>query len=74
MFAGDEERALRLGRDVHSGGVKINGSTILSLSIYAPRPAWGLSGLHEEGTVETFRFFTNTRVVGVEGPMPMMRG
>jgi len=32
-----------------------------------PRPAWGLSGLGEEGTVETIRCFTNARVVGVEG-------
>ncbi len=31
------------------------------------RPAWGLSGLGEEGTVETIRIFTGARVVGVEG-------
>jgi phenylacetaldehyde dehydrogenase len=34
-----------------------------------PRPAWGLSGLNEEGTAEMFQFFCNTRVVGVEGPL-----
>ena len=33
----------------------------------SPRPAWGLSGLGEEGTVETLRVFTGARVVGVEG-------
>lgn len=69
LFAGDEEKALHLGEHIHAGGVKINGASILSLNLMAPRPAWGVSGIHEEGTMETFRFFTNTRVVGVEGPL-----
>lgn len=67
VFAGDEERGLALARGVHAGGVKVNGSTVMSLDLMAPRPAWGLSGFAEEGTAETFQFFTNTRVVGVEG-------
>ncbi len=69
VFGQDEERALALGRDIRAGGVKINGSSILSLNLMAPRPAWGLSGMSEEGTAETFRFFCGTRVVGVEGPL-----
>jgi hypothetical protein len=36
----------------------------------APRPAWGVSGLYDEGTLETIQFFMGTRVVGVEAPMP----
>ena len=66
VFGGDEERAMRLARQVRAGGVKVNGSTMLSLNLFAPRPAWGLSGQGEEGTVETITFFTNPRVVGVE--------
>lgn len=68
LFAGadDEERAMGIARKVRAGGVKINGSTMLSLNLMAPRPAWGLSGAGVEGTTETFFFFTNPRVVGVE--------
>jgi phenylacetaldehyde dehydrogenase len=67
VFGGDTDRAMAVARQVHAGGVKVNGSTVLSLDIMAPRPAWGLSGYAEEGTAETFQFFCNTRVVGVEG-------
>lgn len=71
LFGKDEEAALALGRQIHAGGVKVNGSTMMSLSLMAPRPAWGWSGFSEEGTIETFRFFCGTRVVGVEGALPL---
>jgi len=58
---------MRIGRRVHAGGVKVNGSSMMRLNLFAPRPAWGWSGYSEEGTVETYRFFCGTRVVGVEG-------
>jgi phenylacetaldehyde dehydrogenase len=67
VFCRDEERGLKLARKIRAGGVKVNGSTILSLSLFAPRAAWGLSGLNDEGTIETFQFFCGTQVVGVEG-------
>jgi acyl-CoA reductase-like NAD-dependent aldehyde dehydrogenase len=67
VFAGDAERATAFGRRIRAGGVKINGSTVMSLSLMAPRPAWGLSGIAPEGTVETIEFFCGDRVVGVEG-------
>jgi len=63
----DADRALALARKVRAGEVKVNGSTIMSLHLMTPRPAWGFSGLGEEGTVETIRIFTGARVVGVEG-------
>ncbi|MBM7512451.1 phenylacetaldehyde dehydrogenase [Nocardioides cavernae] len=63
----DTERALSFARRVRAGEVKVNGSSIMSLHLMTPRPAWGLSGLGEEGTVETIRAFTGARVVGVEG-------
>lgn len=69
VFGTDEDRAMALARQVRAGGVKVNGASIMSLHLMAPRPAWGLSGMSEEGTEETFRFFCGTRVVGVEGPL-----
>lgn len=66
VFTSDEERGMALARQIRAGGVKVNGSTMLSLNLFAPRPAWGLSGAGVEGTTETFDFFTNARVVGVE--------
>lgn len=62
----DERRAMEVARRVRAGEVKVNGSSVLSLDLFAPRPAWGLSGLGEEGTAETILFFTGARVVGVE--------
>ena len=69
VFGTDEDRALKVARGVRAGGVKVNGATILSLHLMAPRAAWGLSGQAIEGTAETFQFFCGTQVVGVEGPM-----
>ncbi|WP_244872160.1 aldehyde dehydrogenase [Catellatospora sp. TT07R-123] len=63
----DEDAALAVARRLRAGEVKVNGSSIMSLHLFTPRPAWGLSGYSEEGTAETLRFFTNPRVVGVEG-------
>ncbi|MEU7143265.1 aldehyde dehydrogenase family protein [Nocardia sp. NPDC046473] len=63
----DEQQALSIARRIRGGEVKVNGSSIMSLHLMTPRPAWGLSGLGEEGTAETLRFFTGARVVGVEG-------
>ncbi|MBY8860232.1 aldehyde dehydrogenase family protein [Nocardia sp. CA2R105] len=63
----DTDFALTVARRIRAGEVKVNGSSIMSLHLMTPRPAWGVSGLGEEGTAETFRFFTGARVVGVEG-------
>jgi phenylacetaldehyde dehydrogenase len=63
----DSDAALEVARQVRAGEVKVNGSTIMSLHLMTPRPAWGLSGMGEEGSVETIRIFTGARVVGVEG-------
>ncbi|MFI6481806.1 aldehyde dehydrogenase family protein [Nonomuraea sp. NPDC050663] len=67
VVGADEERALAVARRVRAGEVKVNGSSVMSLHLFTPRPAWGLSGLGEEGTTETILFFTGARVVGVEG-------
>ncbi|MEV6300020.1 aldehyde dehydrogenase [Actinoplanes sp. NPDC051861] len=62
----DEQAALAVARRIRAGEVKVNGSSIMSLHLFTPRPAWGISGYSEEGTAETLLFFTNPRVVGVE--------
>ncbi|KAA1420748.1 aldehyde dehydrogenase [Mumia zhuanghuii] len=67
VFGGDTDRALAVARRVRAGEVKVNGSSIMSLHLMTPRPAWGISGMGDEGTLETIRFFTGARVVGVEG-------
>ncbi|NNH68501.1 aldehyde dehydrogenase family protein [Nocardia uniformis] len=63
----DKDVALSVAQRIRAGEVKVNGSSIMSLHLMTPRPAWGWSGLGEEGTAETLRFFTGARVVGVEG-------
>jgi len=65
VFSADEEHAFRIARKLRTGGVKINGVSLLELNVDAPRPAWGLSGFGEEGTFETFDVFCGKSVVGV---------
>jgi acyl-CoA reductase-like NAD-dependent aldehyde dehydrogenase len=62
---GAEDRAWAVARQLRAGLIKINAVTLLNLHPQAPRPAWGLSGLGDEGTLETFEFFRGTRVIGV---------
>lgn len=65
VFSQDEEKAMMIARQMRTGGVKVNGVSLLELNVDAPRPAWGLSGFGEEGTLETFNVFCGTSVVGV---------
>lgn len=65
VYGADEDHALVVARQLNTGGVKVNGVSLLELNVDAPRPAWGLSGLGEEGTLETFDVFCGKSVVGV---------
>ncbi len=65
---GSEPRAWSVARQIRAGLIKINAVSMLNLHPSAPRAAWGLSGLGDEGTRETFEFFRGTRVIGVAGP------
>ncbi len=65
VFSKDEEHALQIARQMNTGGVKINGVSLLELNVDAPRPAWGLSGFGEEGTLETFNVFCGKSVIGI---------
>lgn len=62
---GPEQGALAFSREMRTGGVKVNGYSLLALNGDFPRGAWALSGLGEEGRRETVQFFTGARVVGV---------
>ena len=62
---GEEQHAWQVARQMTTGITKINGVTILNLNPSAPRPAWGLSGLGDEGTRETYEFFRGSRIIGV---------
>jgi acyl-CoA reductase-like NAD-dependent aldehyde dehydrogenase len=65
VYSSDEAFAFEFARQIRTGGVKINGYSLLALSGDAPRSAWGISGLGEEGTAQSIDFFTGGRVVGV---------
>ena len=67
VYSKDEARALEIARQMNTGGVKVNGVSLMELNVDAPRPAWGLSGFGTEGTIETMRVFLGQTVVGVAG-------
>ena len=69
VVGADEDAAMAVARRVRAGGVKVNGVSPISLHLMAPRPAFGVSGLHDEGTAETIRFFGGNQVVGVENSL-----
>lgn len=62
---GPEEVALKFAAEMRTGGVKVNGYSMLSLNGGLPRGAWELSGIGEEGGWESLQFFTGARVIGV---------
>jgi len=67
---GDRVQAYSVGTQLEVGMVKINSVTLFSPHPSAPRPAWKLSGIGDEGTRETFEFFRGTRVIGVPQGLP----
>ena len=71
VYSENEQRAFAFARQMRTGGVKINGYSLLSLSGAAPRSAWGLSGIGEEGHSQSIEFFTGARVVGVSKQDPL---
>ncbi len=62
---GAEPHAWRVATQMRTGNIKINGVSMLNLHPLAPRPAWGLSGIGDEGVQETFEFFRGSRIIGV---------
>lgn len=64
VFGGDVDHAWAFSRKLRTGGVKINGVSLVSLTQKAPRGAWKLSGCGEEGLAYTIQFFCGPRVIG----------
>lgn len=71
---GEEQHAWKVASGIRAGNIKINAVSMLNLHPMAPRPAWGLSGLGDEGVVETFEFFRGTRIIGVAGKVESANG
>ena len=67
---GSAARAYDVARRIEAGTVKVNSVTLLSPHPEAPRPAWKLSGLGDEGARETFEFFRGSRVIGMPEGIP----
>lgn len=68
IYGPDQEACFELARSLEVGSTKINGISLTSLSPRAPRVAWGLSGLGEEGEFESFRFFQGNTLIGTLTP------
>ncbi|WOX05894.1 aldehyde dehydrogenase family protein [Microbulbifer pacificus] len=73
VYSENIERAFAFARRMRTGGVKINGYSLLSIGEGTPRSAWGLSGLGEEGHAQSIEFFTGARVIGVS-PQDLLGG
>ena len=71
VYSGNEEKAFAFARKMRTGGVKINGYSLLSIGEGTPRGAWGLSGLGEEGHGQSIEFFTGARVIGQSPQDPL---
>ncbi|MBZ0299593.1 MAG: aldehyde dehydrogenase family protein [Anaerolineae bacterium] len=67
LYAEDEARARAVAQALEVTNVAINGVSLLGLHPQAPRTSWGSSGLGESGTIETLRFFTGGRAIGIAG-------
>jgi len=67
---GKRDLAYSVAQRLEAGMVKVNSVTLFSPHPTAPRPAWKLSGIGDEGTRETFEFFRGTRVIGVPQGLP----
>ncbi|WP_226660852.1 aldehyde dehydrogenase family protein [Microbulbifer aggregans] len=71
VYSQNEEKAFAFAKKMRTGGVKINGYSLLSIGEGTPRGAWGLSGLGEEGHSQSIEFFTGARVVGISPQDPL---
>ena len=64
VFGPEDQSTMDFAGRIRTGSVKINGVSLRALAPEAPRPAWGISGLGEEGVAATYNFFQGARVVG----------
>ncbi len=71
VYSQDEDLAFEFSRKIRTGGVKINGYSLMSIGEGTPRSAWGLSGLGEEGLSQSIEFFAGARIIGVSPQDPL---
>lgn len=68
VFGSDVEAALSVGEHLRAGEVKINGTSLLDLTVESHQSFWGTSGIGGHGYGEMLEFFRGSRIVGVDNP------
>jgi betaine-aldehyde dehydrogenase len=68
VFSADTQAGVELGRHMIAGEVKINGTSVLDLSPESTQSFWSGSGIGGHGNADLLRFFTGTRIVGIDLP------
>ncbi len=68
VFSGDEDAARSLGRDIHAGEIKVNGTSVLDMAPDSAQSFFGASGIGGHGDADVLDFFSGVRVVGVDRP------
>ncbi len=68
VFSEDEEAALRLGRRLRGGEIKLNGTALLDMAPGSVQSFFGRSGIGGHGAPSLFDFFRGVRIVGFDDP------
>ncbi len=68
VFSVDEEAALRLGRQLRGGEIKLNGTALLDMTPGSVQSFFGRSGIGGHGAPSLFDFFRGVRIVGFDDP------
>lgn len=68
VFSRDEDAARALGRRIHAGEIKVNGTSVLDMAPESSQSFFGLSGIGGHGDADVLDFFSGDRVVGVDRP------
>jgi phenylacetaldehyde dehydrogenase len=68
VFSRDEEAALRLGRQLRGGEIKLNGTALLDMCPGSVQSFFGRSGIGGHGAPSLFDFFRGVRIVGFDDP------
>ena len=71
VFGQDIPEALRVGRLLPVGEVKINGTSLLDLTPGSTQAFWSGSGIGAHGDRELAQFFTGARIVGRDVDSPL---
>jgi len=67
VFSGDEAHARQVANELETASVSINEVTLYGLHPQTPDVGWGSSGLSDPDLLDSLRFFTGARAVGLAG-------